>query len=168
MREADKLVQNGVIREKEDIYYHSIITQRKEEYEVYEKLTPRVMTSEGEVLSGAYDTGNIPKGALAGIPVSSGIIKGRARVILKMEDANIEEGDFLVTVTFWPSQTSLPITVSPLKGSSSRVGVTFSHPLVQCFEVYPGGEDLHLYGKGGCPNPGDRRYRDRHRRGRPP
>lgn len=80
------------------------ITKRKEEHEVYEKLTPpRIMTSEGEVLSGKYDTGNIPEGALAGIPTSSRIIEGRARVILRMEDANMEEGDILVTYLLTPA-----------------------------------------------------------------
>jgi len=50
------------------------------------------MTSEGEVIFGEYNTGNIPQGALPGIPVSSGIIEGRARVVLKMADADIEDG----------------------------------------------------------------------------
>jgi hypothetical protein len=45
------------------------------------------MTSEGEIIVGKYNTDNIPQGALAGIPVSSGIVEGRVRVILKMEDA---------------------------------------------------------------------------------
>ena len=142
--EAVKLEQKGVIQKKEDIYYlsfeelrevirtsrldYSIITKRKEEYEVYEKLTPpRVMTSEGEVLSGEYDTGSIPKGALAGIPVSSGIIEGRARVILRMEDADIEEGDILVTTYTDPSWT--PVFVS-IKGLVTEVGGMMTHGAV--------------------------------------
>jgi pyruvate,water dikinase len=144
LSEAVKLVQKGVIREKEDIYYlsfeelrevvrtnrldYSIITKRKEEYEVYEKLTPpRVMTSEGEVLSGEYDTGTIPKGALAGVPVSSGTIEGRARVILRMEDADIEEGDILVTTYTDPSWT--PVFLS-IKGLVTEVGGTMTHGAV--------------------------------------
>jgi pyruvate,water dikinase len=144
LKEAVKLVQKGVIREKEDIYYlpfeelrevvrtnrldYSIITKRKEEYEVYEKLTPpRIMTSEGEVISGEYDTGNIPKGALAGIPVSSGTIEGRARVILRMEDADIEEGDILVTTFTDPSWT--PVFVS-IKGLVTEVGGMMTHGAV--------------------------------------
>ncbi|TEB11223.1 hypothetical protein Pmgp_01758 [Pelotomaculum propionicicum] len=72
--------------------------------QVYDKLTPpRVMTSEGEVISGEHNIGNIPQGALAGIPVSSGIIEGQARVVLKMEDAHIEDGDILVTAFTDPS-----------------------------------------------------------------
>jgi phosphoenolpyruvate synthase/pyruvate phosphate dikinase len=141
LKEAVKLAQKGVIREKEDIYYlsfeelreavrtnrldYSIITKRKEEYEVFEKLTPpRIMTSEGEVLSGEYDTGNIPNGALAGIPASSGTIEGRARVILKMEDADIEEGDILVTAFTDPSWT--PVFIS-IKGLVAEVGGMMTH-----------------------------------------
>ncbi len=145
MKEAVKLVQKGVIWQKEDIYSlsfgelrevvrtnrldYSIVTKRKEEYEVYEKLTPpRVMTSEGEVLFGEYGTGNIPKGALAGIPVSSGTIEGRARVIVRMEDANIlEEGDILVTPYTDPSWT--PVFLS-IKGLVTEVGGMMTHGAV--------------------------------------
>jgi pyruvate,water dikinase len=144
LQEAVKLVQKEVIQEKEDIYYlsfeelrevvhtnrldYSIITKRKEEYELYEKLTPpRLMTSEGEVMSGAYDTGNIPQGALAGIPVSSGTIEGRARVVLKMEDAHMEEGDILVTAFTDPSWT--PVFVA-IKGLVTEVGGMMTHGAV--------------------------------------
>ncbi|AGL00600.1 phosphoenolpyruvate synthase [Desulfoscipio gibsoniae] len=144
LKEAARLVQKGVIREKEDIYYlsfeelrevvrtnrldYSIITRRKEEYEVYEKLTPpRVMTSEGEVISGEFNTGNIPRGALPGIPVSAGTIEGRARVVLKMADADIEEGDILVTAFTDPSWT--PVFVS-VKGLVTEVGGLMTHGAV--------------------------------------
>lgn len=144
LKEAARLVQKGVIREKEDIYYlsfeelrevvrtnrldYSIIEKRKEEYAVYEKLTPpRMMTSEGEVLSGEYENGNIPKGALAGIPASSGTVEGRARVILRMEDAEIEEGDILVTAYTDPSWT--PVFVS-IKGLVTEVGGMMTHGAV--------------------------------------
>ena len=144
LKEADNLVQKGVIREKEDIYYltfwelweavktnrldYSLITKRIEEHEVFEKLTPpRVITSEGEVISGEYDTGNIPQGALAGVPVSSGIIEGRARVILRMEDADIEEGDILVTAYTDPSWT--PVFTS-IKGLVTEVGGMMTHGAV--------------------------------------
>ncbi|WP_347488463.1 phosphoenolpyruvate synthase [Desulfoscipio sp. XC116] len=144
LKEAAGLVQKGVIREKEDIHYlffeelreavrtnrldYSIINERKDEYEVYEKLTPpRVMTSEGEVVSSAYTTGNIPDGALAGIPVSSGVIEGRARVVLKMADADLEEGDILVTSFTDPSWT--PVFVS-VKGLVTEVGGLMTHGAV--------------------------------------
>lgn len=141
LKEADKLVQNGVIREREDICYlffeelrevvktnrldYGIITKRKAEYEVYEKLTPpRMMTSEGEIIMGELSSGNIPQGALAGIPVSSGTIEGRARVILNLEDANIEEDDILVTKFTDPGWT--PVFVS-IKGLVTEVGGMMTH-----------------------------------------
>lgn len=144
LKEADKLVQNRVIQEKEDIYYlsfeelrgavntsrldYSVITKRKAEYEVYEKLTPpRVMTSEGEVIPGEYNTGNIPQGALAGVPVSAGVIEGRARVILRMEDADIAEGDILVTTFTDPSWTPLFVSI---KGLVTEVGGMMTHGAV--------------------------------------
>jgi len=141
-KEAEWLVENGVIKEKEDIYYlsfeelrevvrtnrpdYSIITKRKEEYAVYEKLTPpRILTSEGECIVGEYNADNIPQGALSGIPVSSGIVEERARVILKMEDAdNIEDGDILVTTFTAPSWTPLFVSV---KGLVTEVGGLMTH-----------------------------------------
>ena len=144
MKEAEALVQQGLIEEKDDIFFlrldelkkviktnkvdYSIIKKRKEEYEVFKKLTPpRIITSDGEIISGEYDTKNIPKGALAGVPVSSGIIEGRARVILRIEDANIEEGDILVTTFTDPSWT--PVFVS-IKGLVTEVGGMMTHGAV--------------------------------------
>ncbi len=144
MKEAAKLVQNGVIHEKEDIYYlsfvelrevvntnqlnYDIIIQRKKDYETFEKLTPpRVMTSEGEIISGQYNRGNIPRGVLVGIPVSSGIIEGRARVVLKMADAHIEDGDILVTAFTDPSWTPLFVAV---KGLVTEIGGLNTHGAV--------------------------------------
>ncbi|WP_367568180.1 phosphoenolpyruvate synthase [Lacrimispora sp.] len=144
MKEAAVLVQKGVLKEKEDVYYlyfeeyreavrtgkldYSIITRRKEDYAVFEKLTPpRVMTSEGEIISGEYSSGNKPEGALAGIPVSSGTIEGRARIVLKIEDACMEEGDILVTSFTDPSWTPLFISV---KGLVTEVGGLMTHGAV--------------------------------------
>lgn len=143
-KEAEALVQEGLIEEIDDIYYlkleelkeviktnkldYSMIKKRKEDYEIYRKLTPpRVITSDGEVFSGEYDTKNIPEGALAGVAVSSGIIEGRARVILRLEDANIEAGDILVTTFTDPSWT--PVFVS-IKGLVTEVGGMMTHGAV--------------------------------------
>lgn len=144
MKEAEALVQQGLIEEKVDIFFlrfeelkeviktnkidYSIIKKRKEEYEIFKKLTPpRVITSDGEIFTGEYDTKNIPTGALAGVAVSSGIIEGRARVILNIEDANIEEGDILVTTFTDPSWT--PVFVS-IKGLVTEVGGMMTHGAV--------------------------------------
>lgn len=144
MEEAGRLVQNNVIHEKEDIYYltfeelretvrankldYRLISQRKEEYRLYEKLTPpRVITSDGEIITGKYKREALPAGAIAGLPVSSGIIEGRARVILNMEDARLEEGDILVTSFTDPSWTTLFVSV---KGLVTEVGGLMTHGAV--------------------------------------
>lgn len=139
--EAGRLVQAGVIHDSEDIFYltllelrdavHSrtvnqeMIKRRKEEFALYEKLTPpRVLTSEGERLSGAYPKEKLPPGALVGLAVSAGVIEGRARVILKMEEANLEEGDILVTKFTDPSWTPLFVSI---KGLITEVGGLMTH-----------------------------------------
>lgn len=144
LKEAETLRQNNIIKDINDIYYltfdelrelvktkqvdYSLITKRKEEYEIYKKLTPpRIMTSDGEIISGEYDTGNMPKGAIAGTPVSSGIIEGRARVILNMDEAKIEEGDILVTKFTDPSWTPIFVLV---KGLVTEVGGMMTHGAV--------------------------------------
>ena len=144
LKEADRLVQNKVIHEKEDIYYlsfeelhetvrknkldYEIIRTRKDEYKLFEKLfPPRVITSDGEIIAGEYNRENLPAGAMAGLAVSSGVIEGRARVILKMEDADLEEGDILVTSFTDPSWTPLFVSV---KGLVTEVGGLMTHGAV--------------------------------------
>ncbi|WP_026736203.1 hypothetical protein [Fischerella sp. PCC 9605] len=71
---------------------------------IYEKLTPpRVITSDGEIIAGEYKRENLPAGSIVGLPVSSGVIEGRARVILNIEDADLQDGDILVTSFTDPS-----------------------------------------------------------------
>lgn len=144
LKEAEQLVQLGVIQEKEDIYYltfeelhevvrtkkldDQIISKRKDEYKLYEKLTPpRVITSDGEIIAGEYKRENLPDGAIVGLPVSSGVIEGRARVILKLEDADLEEGDILVTSFTDPSWTPLFVSI---KGLITEVGGLMTHGAV--------------------------------------
>jgi pyruvate,water dikinase len=144
LKEAEQLVEANVIREKEDIYYltfeelhevvrthkldYQIIAKRKDDYKLYEKLTPpRVMTSDGEIITGAYKRENLPADAIVGLAVSSGLIEGRARVILNMEDANLEEGDILVTRFTDPSWTPLFVAI---KGLVTEVGGLMTHGAV--------------------------------------
>ncbi|MGE6610873.1 phosphoenolpyruvate synthase [Peribacillus sp. NPDC076916] len=144
LKEAEQLLQAKVIREKEDIYYltfeelhevvrtnqldYQIISKRKAEYKLYEKLTPpRVITSDGEIIVGEYKRENLPAEAIVGLPVSSGVIEGRARVILNMEDADLEEGDILVTPFTDPSWTPLFVSV---KGLVTEVGGLMTHGAV--------------------------------------
>src|SRR5207248_6006916 len=85
-----------------------LIGQRKDAFRSYQALTPpRVLTSEGEVIAGAYRRDDVPAGALVGLPVSAGIVEGRARVILDMAEADLEPVDILVTRYTDPSWTPL-------------------------------------------------------------
>jgi phosphoenolpyruvate synthase/pyruvate phosphate dikinase len=144
LKEAEQLIQAGVIHHKEDIYYltfeelhevvrtnkleYQIISKRKDEYKFFEKLTPpRVFTSDGEIIAGKYKRENIPAQAIVGLPVSSGVIEGRARVILNMEDADLEDGDILVTSFTDPSWTPLFVSI---KGLVTEVGGLMTHGAV--------------------------------------
>jgi pyruvate,water dikinase len=138
LKEAEQLVRANVIHEKEDVYFltfeelhdvvrtnkldYQVIGKRKDEFQLYERLNPpRVITSDGEVITGRYKRENLPAQAIAGMAVSTGLTEGRARVILNMEDANIEEGDILVTSFTDPSWTPLFVSI---KGLVTEVGWT--------------------------------------------
>ncbi|WP_188068367.1 phosphoenolpyruvate synthase [Brevibacillus brevis] len=144
LKEAEQLVQANVLNEKEDIYYlafeelqevvrtnkldYQIISKRKDEYKSYEKLTPpRVITSDGEIITGQYKRENIPAEAIVGLAVSSGVVEGRARVILNMVEADLEDGDILVTAFTDPSWTPLFLSI---KGLVTEVGGLMTHGAV--------------------------------------
>ncbi|MFK7691693.1 phosphoenolpyruvate synthase [Paenibacillus sp. HJGM_3] len=144
LKEAEQLVKAGVIHEKEEIYFlafdelhevvrtnkldYRIISKRKDEYKLYEKLTPpRVITSDGEIITGEYKRENLPPNAIAGLPVSSGVIEGRARVIINMENADLEDGDILITSFTDPGWTPLFVSI---KGLVTEVGGLMTHGAV--------------------------------------
>ena len=144
LEDAERLVSAHVLREREDIFYltlqelHDVvrtgqvddrlIVQRKDAFRSYQALTPpRVLTSEGEVIAGAYRRDDLPAGALVGLPVSAGIIEGRARVILDMAEADVEAGDILVTAFTDPGWT--PVFVA-IKGLVTEVGGPMTHGAV--------------------------------------
>jgi rifampicin phosphotransferase len=142
--EAERLVQAHVLREQEDIFYltfqelhdvvrtnqvdDELIRGRKDAFRSYEALTPpRVLTSDGECLAGAYRRHDVPAGALVGLAVSAGTIEGRARVILDMAQADLEPGDILVTAFTDPSWTPLFVAI---KGLVTEVGGLMTHGAV--------------------------------------
>ena len=144
MEEVERLVQARVLRDKEDIFYltfqelhdvvrtnqvdDELIRQRKHAFRSYQALTPpRVLTSDGEVIDGAYRRDDLPAGALVGLPVSAGTIEGRARVILDMAEADLKAGDILVTAYTDPSWTPLFVAI---KGLVTEVGGLMTHGAV--------------------------------------
>ncbi|MFG2050722.1 rifamycin-inactivating phosphotransferase [Micromonospora sp. NPDC048935] len=145
MREAERLVRAGVLRDREDVFYltfqelhdvvranqvvdDALIQRRRDEFRSYHALTPpRVLTSDGEALTGAYRRDDAPAGALIGQPVSAGTVEGRARVILDLAQAHVEPGDILVTAHTDPSWTPLFVAVA---GLVTEVGGQMTHGAV--------------------------------------
>ena len=144
LNDADRLVQADVLQDREDICYlrfdefgdvvrtnqvdDELIRQRKDAYRSYLALTPpRVLTSDGEAVTGSYRRADVPAGALTGLPVSAGTVEGRARVILDMADADLEAGDILVTAYTDPSWTPAFVAI---KGLVTEVGGLMTHGAV--------------------------------------
>ncbi len=143
-REAARLVATGVLRTIDDIDLLSfvelravvetgtadlaVIDERREAHAFHARLTPpRVMTSEGEIVTGSYRRDDLPPGALVGLAVSTGMIEGRARVVTRMEDATLEPGDILVTTFTDPSWTPLFVSI---RGLVTEVGGLMTHGAV--------------------------------------
>ena len=144
LKEAERLVQARVLRERDDIFYLTfqeiqdvvrtnrvddrLIRQRMDAFRAYASLTPpRVLTSDGEGIAGSYRRRGVPDGALAGLPVSAGTIEGRARVILDIAEADLSAGDILVTAFTDPSWTPLFVAIA---GLVTEVGGLMTHGAV--------------------------------------
>ncbi|MFH9610959.1 rifamycin-inactivating phosphotransferase [Streptomyces sp. NPDC017448] len=144
LAEAERLVRAGALARREDAFYltfqefreaartnrvdERLLRQRREAFLSYRALTPpRVLTSDGEALSGAYRRDDVPEGALTGLPVSAGTVEGRARVVLDLADADLEAGDILVTPFTDPSWSPLFVGIA---GLVAEVGGLMTHGAV--------------------------------------
>jgi pyruvate,water dikinase len=144
MTEADRLVESNLLRDREDVFFltflefrdvvrtnvvdYDLIRERKEVFRVYQRLTPpRVFTSDGEIVTGAYHRDDVPPGALVGLPVSAGTFEGRARVVFDPAKADFEPGDILVTPYTDPSWTPLFVAIN---GLVTEVGGLMTHGAV--------------------------------------
>jgi len=144
LREADRLAAANVLRDREDVFYlrfeefhdvvranhadDQLIRQRKDAFRSYQALTPpRVLTSDGEAVAGTYRRADLPARALIGLPVSAGTVEGRARVILDVAEADLEDGDILVTAYTDPSWTPAFVAI---KGLVTEVGGLMTHGAV--------------------------------------
>ena len=128
----------GVLREKEDTFYltyqelhevvrtnqvdDQLIRRRKAAFRSYQALTPpRVLTSDGEVITGRYRRDDVPAGALVGLPVSAGTIEGRARVILDMAQGDLTGYEYQVPIFVLTHQAP----EKAAKGENERLAFTF-------------------------------------------
>ncbi len=144
LSEARRLVRDGLLDDPDDIFFltfqelhevvrrgetdRDLIRRRQLDHQSQRSLTPpRVLTSEGEALNGAYRRHDVPAGAIPGLGVSGGTVEGRARVILDMADADLEPGDILVTTHTDPSWSPLFLTIA---GLVTEVGGLMTHGAV--------------------------------------
>jgi rifampicin phosphotransferase len=144
LEEAGRLVAARALREPQDVFYLTfeelrevvrtrrvddrLIAERKEAFRSYQALAPpRVLTSDGEVVTGSYRRAALPPGALVGLPVSAGDVEGRARVVLDMDQADLEPGDILVTAYTDPSWSPVFVAIT---GLVTEVGGLMTHGAV--------------------------------------
>jgi phosphoenolpyruvate synthase/pyruvate phosphate dikinase len=126
IEEARQLVGSGILQNEDDVFYltldellaltkgtpmpglEQLLDQRKRDYERYCTLTPpRLMTSEGEIITGHRKQQDAPEGALLGTPVSAGVVEGFARVVLRLEEAKLNKGEILIAPFTDPGWTPL-------------------------------------------------------------
>jgi phosphoenolpyruvate synthase/pyruvate phosphate dikinase len=146
LEEARQLVRTGVLKQVDDVFYFTLdewlaltqgtlmvdveqlLDQRKRDYERYSKLTPpRLMTSEGEIVTGRRKQQDAPEGALLGTPVSAGVVEGIARVVLRPEEAKLNKGEILIAPFTDPGWT--PLFLSAI-GLVMEVGGLMTHGAV--------------------------------------
>lgn len=144
LREARALVGEGALQHEDELFLltldevrralverkvdRTLLQGRRAEQRWFESLSPpRVLTSEGDALFGEWRRGGAPAGALLGLAVSSGVVEGRARVVLNLGDARFEPGDVLVTPHTDPSWTPAFLSVAALV---TEVGGVMTHGAV--------------------------------------
>jgi pyruvate,water dikinase len=102
-----------------------LIGRRQAESARYQKLTPpRVITSDGETPTAQHRHADIPEGALAGSPVSAGVVEGIARVVLDPTKETLNPGEILVAPFTDPGWTPLFINAA---GLVMEVGGLMTH-----------------------------------------
>lgn len=106
----------------------ALIVQRRAAYAADHVLSPpRVLTSDGEMVTGTYDRGDLPDSFLVGLPVSGGTVEGRARVLTHLAEADLAPGDILVATHTDPSWTPAFVTIA---GLVTEVGGQMTHGAV--------------------------------------
>jgi pyruvate,water dikinase len=143
IEEAAGLVAAGLLRCPDEAFWFSleelegilrtrrvdraVLDERRERFERDAGLRPpRVITSEGEVVTAAAGAA-VPGGALAGTAASAGVVEGRARIVRKLEGSMLEKGEILVAPYTDPAWTPLFPLAS---GLVTEVGGLMTHGAV--------------------------------------
>lgn len=141
--EGRSLVHQGILHRAEDVFFLTLpellaveegrldrdipdlIAARQKQHAFEQKLTPpRVMTSEGEIITSKRRSTLAPEGALVGTPVSAGVVEGVARVVRRLEDARLRPGEILVAPYTDPGWTPL---FNSATGLITEVGGMMTH-----------------------------------------
>jgi pyruvate,water dikinase len=143
LREAEALVELGLLRCSEEIFWFSLeevasivrthrldratLECRRERFgHDAQRRPPRLITSEGEIITPTLRP-TVPGGALAGTAASAGTVDGRARVVLKLEESRLQKGEILVAPYTDPAWTPLfPLAA----GVVTEVGGLMTHGAV--------------------------------------
>jgi pyruvate,water dikinase len=144
LRVGSDLVEQGRLETAEDVFFvtlpevraglagtdlRSLVARRREAYdqELGRRHIPRLLLSDGTepappaTPDGVGDSG---EGTLRGTPASSGIVRGRARVILEPVGAHLQPGEILVAPSTDPGWTPLFLTAA---GLVMEMGGAMSH-----------------------------------------
>jgi pyruvate,water dikinase len=143
LREAQELTDAGILSSPDEVFWlplseieealrtwrvdRHLLDERRDRFARDGSLRPpRLITNEGEEVEAPPGEG-VPAGALAGTAASAGVVEGRARVVRKLEEARIENGDILVAPYTDPAWTPLfPIAA----GLVTEVGGLMTHGAV--------------------------------------
>jgi pyruvate,water dikinase len=143
LEEGAGLVRAGLLRSPDEVFWFSleelegilrarqvdraVLIARRDRFEHDAGLRPpRVITSEGEVVTGTPGAA-VPEGALAGSAASAGVVEGRARIVRKLEGSRLEKGEILVAPYTDPAWTPLFPLAS---GVVTEVGGLMTHGAV--------------------------------------
>lgn len=140
--EARRLMNEGRLQGVDDVWHLSlgeliamseqpsmdvrhVVAERRDAFQRYGGLQPpRVMTSRGEIVTGAPLMDDAPAGALAGTPVSAGVVEGLARVVLDPTQAALAPGEILIAPFTDPGWTPLFVQAA---GLVTEVGGLMTH-----------------------------------------
>jgi pyruvate,water dikinase len=116
------------IWDKDAANFRSLIAQRRDDLQRYERLTPPlVITSDGESPVVHYQIEDAPEGALLGNPVSPGVVDGVVHVIHDPQRDTLAQGEILVAEFTDPGWTPLFINAG---GLVLEVGGALTHGAV--------------------------------------
>ncbi|MBN8218725.1 MAG: phosphoenolpyruvate synthase [Spirochaetes bacterium] len=121
LSELDAVERGALARPELD----TLISARRQSLERARSLPcPPVLTSEGEIVSVARDLSSLPRGALVGMAVSSGVVEGVAHVIHDPGREVLAHGEILVARATDPGWTPLFLNTA---GLVMEVGGVMTH-----------------------------------------